>query len=239
MANAFSPGRVSIWHTSLKSFLPNYTAYKDLGGTDIFPDLDDPLLTTTVMSDIATQTSADGKKFRAQGYKVWRGENGADFATSLLTKITKFRPGVSELDFEGGLSDAALGQAVGLFLAQFRNPGVPWRMAYPLCINVVPMKGYVLPIAQMAADPNCYVRVQRYYGGEMRPAEPTLCFQDIVGRGFPAERFSFMESAKPRRLNDGSLFVDLPVFSDGGVKVRNLSGGAIFDSNLLRQAGLA
>jgi hypothetical protein len=49
MANAFGPGRVSIWHTSLKSFNPAYDAMAKLGGTDVFFDLDDPLLTSTVM----------------------------------------------------------------------------------------------------------------------------------------------------------------------------------------------
>jgi hypothetical protein len=145
-------------------------------------------------------------------------------------------PWSRECDFEGPV-DRTIGEAVSAVLIEFRN-GVTWRMAFPLCINVTPMKGYVLPIKQMADDPFCYIRVQRYYGGEMRPAEPTLCREDIVGRGFPAERFSFMESAKPRRLIDGTVFNDLPIFSDGGVRVRNLSGGAIYNANLLREAGL-
>lgn len=236
--NAFSPGRVSIWHTSLKSFNPAYDAMAKLGGTDCFFDVADPLLTAFKMSEAKIKTSGDGRPWRPQVYKVWRtGGSGQQFALDLVEDITKFRPGVAELDFEGP-SDNEIGVAVTGFLTMFRGGQTNWRLAFPLCINVVPMKGYVLPIAQMAADPFCYVRVQRYYGGEMRPAEPTLCREDIVGRGFPAERFSFMESAKPRRLSDGTVFNDLPIFSDKGEKVRNLSGGAIYNANLLREGGL-
>jgi hypothetical protein len=238
MANAFSSGRVSIWHTSLKSFNPAYDAMAKLGGTDVFFDLDDPLLTTTVMGAAKEHVSADGKPWRAQSYKVWRtGGSGQQFALDLVVGITKLRPGVSELDIEGP-NDQEIGNAVGGCLSMFRGGQTGWRLAFPLCFNFAPLKGYVLPIAQMAADPFCYVRVQRYYGAEQRPAEPTLCREDIVGRGFPADRFSFMESAKPRRLIDGTVFNDLPIFSDGGVRVRNLSGGAVYNANLLREAGL-
>jgi hypothetical protein len=120
----------------------------------------------------------------------------------------------------------------------FRGGQTGWRLAFPLCFNFAPLKGYVLPIAQMAATRSATSGSSATTAAEMRPAEPTLCREDIVGRGFPAERFSFMESAKPRRLIDGTVFNDLPIFSDGGVRVRNLSGGAVYNANLLREAGL-
>lgn len=241
MANAFSPGRVSVWHTDLTSFLPAYDGYKKLGCTDIF--LNAAQATVQAMRDIREtapgkpRLSADGKPFRAHVYvDGTHGETGGQLGINTFEAVTKLKPGVAEIDFESG-DDSKIGLAVDGLLKLFRGYGT-WAINFPLCINVVPLKGYVLPIVLMAADPNCYVRVQRYYGAEMRPAEPTLCREDIVGRGFPAERFSFMESAKPRRLVDGSLFIDLPVFSDKGEIVRTLSGGAIYNSNLLREAGL-
>jgi hypothetical protein len=238
MPNAFSVGRLGIWHTSLTSFNPPYVKYKEWGFTDIFFDADDPLLTLAKMDEARGKPSADGKNFRAHIYKVWRREKGSAFAKTLLTQIPKFKPGVAELDFEGP-DDNEIGVAVADFLAWFRDESAPvWQHAFPLCINVVPLKGYVLPIARMRDDPNTYGRIQPYYAGEMRPADPMECLEDWLDRGFPRERLSFIYSAKPRRQNDGSIFEDMPVFTDHGVYVRKLRRGAVYNANLMREGGL-
>lgn len=236
MANAFSVGRLGIWHTTLASFNPPYAKYKEWGFTDIFFDADDPLLTLAKMDEARGKPSADGKNFRAHIYKVWRRQEGADFADALLTQIGKFKPGVAELDFEGP-DDNEIGVAVNEFLIEFRR-GQAWQMNFPLCVNVVPFKGYVLPMTRMTTDPYCYGRIQPYYAGQMRPADPMECLEDWLDRGFPRERLSFIYSAKPRRQIDGSIFEDLPVFTDNGVYVRKLRRGAVYNANLMREAGL-
>lgn len=235
MANAFSPGRVSLWHTNPTGLNLDYTKAKDLGVTDVM--IPAHLATKAKMDEVRAKPAADGKNMRAQlSVDGTHGQKGDELASFTLERITALKPGVVEVNVEGP-EDNAIGVCIQLFHQTFRAAG-DWQARFPVCFNIVPMKGYVLPVLDLAENENTYVRVQRFYGAEMRPAEPTLCREDVAGRGFPAERFSFMESAKARRQIDGSLFIDLPVFSDGGVRVRNLSGGAIFNANLLREAGL-
>jgi hypothetical protein len=235
MANAFSDGRISLWHTSPQSFNLDYVKVKGWGVTDIFLPAD--VATPAKMTEIKSKVSADGKNFRAQLYvDGTHGQKGSDLAAFTLERITALKPGVVEVDFEGG-DDNAIGTAIRAFLTAFRF-GDPWRFAFPVCINVVPFKAYVLPLDLMNPDPNCFGRIQTYYGGECRPADPDECRWDWTHRGFPEERLTFMYSAKSRRQIDNILFCDLPIFSDGGVYVRKLRRGAIYNANLLREGGL-
>jgi hypothetical protein len=175
-----------------------------------------------------------------RGTKVqwwWDGTHGvtgpalADAIDVKLKAIPQHTGGV-EVDLEAG-DDVTLANLLSSFYGRFRAV----RPTRALALNVVPLKGQFLTLA-MALDPNVHVRVQTYYGSELRPADPSECESDIVDRGFPRERYSICYSAKARRQKDDSIFCDLPVFSDGGAYVRKLRKGQIFSLNLMREAGL-
>jgi hypothetical protein len=235
--NAFSDGRLGLWHTSPTGMNLDYAKAKDWGVTDIFLPANEATL--AMMDEIRSKPSADGKNFRAQVYlDGTHGETGKQLVEQALAAIRTFKPGVLEVNFESG-DDNKIGVAVREFLTTFRDPSAAlWRRRFPLCIDVVPLKGYVLPFDLMNNDPDTYGRIQPYYGAEMRPADPVECLEDWLGRGFPRERLSFIYSAKARRQIDNTIFCDLPVFSDRGEYVRRLRRGAIFNANLMREAGL-
>jgi hypothetical protein len=232
MASPFDDGRVGLMVTDWSLTIPyaNVPAY----ATDLFLPAHTVQLTGGMYDSVKGLAGQRGTKVQWW----WDGTHGqsgtavADAIHASLTAIPQHTGGV-EVDLEAG-DDVVLKKLLGDFYLRFRA----LRPTRALALNVVPLKGQFLPLSAMAFDPNVHVRVQTYYGGEMRPADPAECEADIVDRGFPRERYSICYSAKARRQKDDSIFCDLPVFSDGGAYVRKLRKGQIFSLNLMREAGL-
>jgi hypothetical protein len=240
VSSPFDDGRVGLMVTDWKLTIPyaNVPAY----ATDVFiPAHDAPRSDGTLVK--LTPALYDKVKSDAaiRGTKVqwwWDGTHtldGAALAETIHAKLAEIpeHTGGVEVDLEAA-NDGPLSILVSTFYLMFRK----LRPTRALALNVVPLKGYVMPLVSMASDPNTHVRIQTYYGGEMRPADPAECEQDIVDRGFPRERYSICYSAKARRQIDDSIFCDLPVFSDHGAYARKLRKGQIFSLNLMREAQL-
>ena len=232
MASPFDDGRVGLMVTDWSLTIPyaNVPAY----ATDLFLPAHTTQLTGGMYDSVKALAGQRGTKVQWwwDGTHTSDGPSLAQAINVKLAAIPQHSGGV-EVDLESG-DDGVLGVLIGSFYAMFRS----LRPTRALALNVVPLKGQFLPLAAMALDPNVHVRVQTYYGGEMRPADPDECEDDIVNRGFPRERYSICYSAKARRLKDDSIFCDLPVFSDHGAYVRKLRKGQIFSLNLMREAGL-
>jgi len=232
MSTPFDDGRVGIMVSDWSLTIPyaNIPAW----ATDVFLPAHTAELTSAKYDKVKADAGLRGTKVQWwwDGTHTLDGTALADAIHAKLTAIPKHSGGV-EVDLEAA-NDGPLGTLIHQFYARFRV----LRPTRALAINVVPLKGYVMPLADMALDANCHVRVQTYYGVEMRPADPDECERDIVERGFPRERYSICYSAKARRLKDDSIFCDLPVFTDKGVYVRKLRKGQIFNLNLMREAVL-
>lgn len=235
----FDDGRVGIMFTGLTSFTIPY-ANIPTWATDIFLPAHDLLLTPAKYDDIKAKAAIRGTKVQ-WWWDATHGLSGTQYAEAIHRKLSlpqaeggiPQHSGGVEVDLEAG-DDGTLAALISDFYTRFRQ----LRPTRALAINVVPLKGYVMPLEAMALDIFCHVRVQTYYGAEMRPADPDECEDDIVNRGFPRDRYSICYSAKPRRQKDDSVFCDLPVFTDKGVYVRRLRKGVIFSANLMREGGL-
>jgi hypothetical protein len=219
--------------TDLSSFTIPYASVP-AWATDIFLPAHDPKLTSAKYDEIKGNAAIRGTKVQLwwDATHTTDGNAVAEAIHAKLNEIPQHSGGV-EVDLEAA-NDGPLSALISGFYTRFRQ----LRPTRALAINVVPLKGYVMPLASMAQDIFCHVRVQTYYGAECRPADPDECEDDIVNRGFPRERYSICYSAKPRRLKDDTIFCDLPVFTDGGAYVRRLRKGQIFSGNLMREAGL-
>jgi hypothetical protein len=232
MATPFDDGRVGIMFTDLHSFTIPWASIP-AWASDAFLPMHSPLLTPEKMQKAREDGAIRGTRVQLW-YDATHTLDGPFVAAEVSGGLTALKhSGGVEVDLEAG-DDNQLGNLISGFYTRFRE----LRPTRALAINVVPLKGYVMPIERMAADPNCFIRVQTYYGAECRPADPDECERDICERGFPRQRYSIMYSAKPRRLIDNTIFNDLPVFTDRGVYVRKLRKGSIFSGNLMREGGL-
>jgi hypothetical protein len=233
LSTPFDDGRVGIMFTDLSSFTIPY-ANVPAWATDIFLPAHDPKLTSAKYNEIKNNAAIRGTKTQLW-WDATHTTDGASVAEAVHAKLNEIpqHSGGVEVDLEAA-NDGPLSTLISGFYTRFRQ----LRPTRALAINVVPLKGYVMPLQAMAQDIFCHVRVQTYYGAELRPADPDECEDDIVNRGFPRERYSICYSAKPRRLKDDTIFCDLPVFTDHGAYTRRLRKGQIFSANLMREGGL-
>jgi len=234
MATPFDDGRVCIIVSDWSLTIP----YRDIPtwATDVAIPAHDPMTTSAKYNEVRDNAAQRGTKTQLW-YDGTHGQTGADLAVAIdvaLRAIPQHGGGV-EVDIENA-SDGVLLTVVQDWYTRQRQ----LRPTRALGLNLAPLKGFVLTPA-MAADPFFHVRVQPYYGAEMRPAAPDECKRDICGPNgsrFPEDRFSFCYSAKARKLSDGTVFCDLPVFADHAQYVRRLRKGSVFSLNLMREAGL-
>jgi hypothetical protein len=232
MSTPFDDGRVGIMVTDWSLTIPY--ANVPPWATDLFLPAHTPELTSAKYDEV--KANAGLRQTKVQWW--WDGThtlNGTTLAEAIHAKLTAIpqHSGGVEVDLEAG-NDGPLATLINDFYIRFRQ----LRPTRAVAINVVPLKGYVMPLTQMAQDPNTHVRVQTYYGSELRPADPDECQRDICDRGFPSSRYSICYSSKARRQIDNTIFCDLPVFADRGAYVRKLRKGQIFSLNLMREAGL-
>jgi hypothetical protein len=203
--------------------------------TDVALPAHDPKTTKAVYD----QAVADGK-IRGTRVQLWYDATHGEAGNLVAQKISRViadtgHNGGVEVNFENG-NDGELANELGAFYPAFRAI----RPTRPVGINLAPFKAYVFPIAAAKGDPFCHVRVQNFYGNEMRQADSDELKRDFCDapRSWPEERFSFCYSAKAHTYADGHVECDLPVFADAGAYVRRLRKGSVFNLNLMREAQL-
>ena len=215
MSAHFSDDFVWVVHTSFSSFNIPYASLKKYGISGIYVLQDDPKAYGK-RNEIVNAGMKAGIMVRT--YDGTPAQT-AQLASEDLTRFAGNDGGQTAvlLDYEPSNRD---------FLTEFVGE---WRKIRPGRVTDFtpePFKGQYLP-QQYLLDSRIYPRVQTYFG-DMSPAQWDEAYEDY--------RVIFGNSV--RLFIDGGRKTQLPIFYQGNI-VRNLRPGTcIWNTNLMREAGL-
>ena len=166
---------------------------------------------------LAHKQQCVGAGFFVSTYIVAHGDSAVTLADKALAHRNRLKSGAIEFNLEGAaVQDPVLKQYATALVARVRktNPNLPIRL------NVVPFKGYVLPVSLINGDDQLFVIAQNYGGNMEVLFGADEVEADLLDWGILRHKVSIQHAVQcsfrggPRQLtmpnlrNKGSLYLD-------------------------------